>query len=132
MAEILLKLKDMELSRDAAIDSQRDRRGDVIVALPDGHDWATAELEWPDWIIVKIPGMSVDEASAVAAPEPPDPNNPGAIRWKRLFSINLDAVAQVAPSAVPLFAWPRCQPFITVDDPNLARALKYERPPGGA
>jgi len=39
----------------------RSQYGDVIVVRPDGHKWGTKECP-PDYVVVKIPEMSYEEA----------------------------------------------------------------------
>lgn len=39
----------------------RSRKGDVVVVMPDGHVWGSEEC-LPDFIIVKVPSVSVETA----------------------------------------------------------------------
>jgi hypothetical protein len=39
------------------------KRGMPVIAMPDGHLWGTKET-LPDFIIIKIPGLSVDKANS--------------------------------------------------------------------
>ncbi len=85
MCELLVRLVDKPISGDAALDCQRTARGDVIVVMPDGHDWTPRERQAPHWVIVKVPDMSMEEGRALAAGEPSD----GIRRHlrKRLFGL---------------------------------------------
>lgn len=63
MAELLVKLIDA-----IHLDSIKDQRGcyksgDVVAVMPDDHVWGNAET-FPVFFIVKVPEMSVEEASS--------------------------------------------------------------------
>ncbi len=90
MCELLVRVQDKSLTGDSAIDCQRTMRGDVIVAMPDGHDWTQEERKHPRWVIVKVPGMSLAEGEALASREVGD-----GIRRnlrKRLFRLDLSSL----------------------------------------
>lgn len=61
MAELLVKAIDATHP-----DPEKDRRGcyktgDVVVVMPDGHEWGKEERE-PLFFVVKVPGLDVEEA----------------------------------------------------------------------
>ena len=37
------------------------KRGDIVVVMPDGHQWGAGELDTNVFEVVKFPGMSVDD-----------------------------------------------------------------------
>lgn len=97
MCELLVRVRSKPLTGNVAVDCQRTRRGDVIVAMPDGHSWSHEERTNPEWVIVRVPGMTVKEGTALASHEPTGrPHKPrGKVRrhfHKRLFSLDLDAL----------------------------------------
>lgn len=77
MAELLIKankhwmddLTQAEVAKLTDKDSynSRSQMGDVVVVRPDGWKWGKAEC-LPDFIIVKIPDMSVEEAKKYEEP----------------------------------------------------------------
>lgn len=120
MCEIVVVLKDSELSGDPRLDSQRYRRGDVICAVPDDHPFSEAERTHPDWLIVKVPGMGVEEGQAHAAGEPDDGSG-RRFRWKRFFRLDLDTAGET-------FSHPRVSESVTLT-PAQVRPLKKRKHP---
>lgn len=59
MCEILVRTKNKE--------GTQKRRGNVVVVMPDGHDWTPRERGNPDWRIIKIAGLSVEEGESLCA-----------------------------------------------------------------
>lgn len=51
MAELLI------LNRDATPDAHSYKRGDIVVVMPDGHEWGRAE-GLPDFIRASLPGVA--------------------------------------------------------------------------
>jgi hypothetical protein len=88
VCELLVRVQDKPLSGDLAVDCRRTMRGDVVVAMPDGHDWTPTERSNPEWVIVKVPDMGLAEGRALASHEPSD----GLRRHlrKRLFHLDPD------------------------------------------
>lgn len=99
MAELLVRVTDKPRTGDPRKDCQRSGRGDVIVAQPDGAYWSRAERSNPDWLILKVPGMTLAEGVALTAAEPVigtkqrGPAN--RYRHRRLF--RLDVTALIGP-----------------------------------
>jgi len=68
MAEILIKAIDATHS-----DLEKDQRGCYkrgmpVVVMPDGHKWGNAECP-PTFVIVKIPGVSIEKVASYILPE---------------------------------------------------------------
>lgn len=90
MAELLIRVRDKESHPDPYVDVQRSKRGDVIVACPDGWNWSHEERTNPDWRIVRIPGLPQDEVDALVAPESGDRRLNPMLR-RRAHSFDLDS-----------------------------------------
>lgn len=116
MCELLVWVMDKEPAGDPVTDLHRPRRGDVIVACPDGHPWSQAERTHPRWVIIKVPGMTLAEGEALTHMEPGD----GVSRFRHARPFHLD------PSILPKAA--ACTESITIDPPAL-RAAKRRKPP---
>lgn len=56
--EILLRVVDKINLDDPIKNNQCTKRGDVIVVVPDGHNWGKEELSNPDWRIIKAPNLT--------------------------------------------------------------------------
>lgn len=87
MAEILICVHDRSTTGIQAVDVIQPMQGDVIVVVPNGWTWGTAELghiipgnpngNHPFFRILKLPNVSIAAASTLLAPElPVDPLNP--------------------------------------------------------
>jgi hypothetical protein len=61
MAELLIKAIDATHSDPVKDKAGCYKRGDIVVIMPDGHEWGKEE-RLPKFMVVKIPGMSVAEA----------------------------------------------------------------------
>lgn len=85
--EFLIRVRD-KVGSNIYHDVKLTKRGHVIVAMPDGHDWGLQELTNPDWRIVRVPGISEAEAGAMLAPEPGLEVN--RMLQRRAFKIDLD------------------------------------------
>ncbi len=95
MCELLLRVSD-KINTDPVLDSKCTKRGDVIVVMPDGWGWGTEELRNPDWRILQLPNVTVEQAASFLSPEPEDnPQAPSLVRQRRLFKIDLDALPPV-------------------------------------
>lgn len=92
MCELLVRVVD-KTNADPYVDANHClKRGDVVSIHADGHEWGRGELGNPDWIIVKVPGVSVTDAAAFQASEvDDDPAHPSAVLQARAFRLNLDA-----------------------------------------
>lgn len=71
MAELLIKARDA--SHD---DPETDRRGcykrgDVVVVMPDGHEWGVKE-GLPNFVVLKIPGVDPERIRPLVEPQDDD------------------------------------------------------------
>lgn len=99
MSELLIRVQD-KVNADFYLDCQCTKRGDVIVARPDGWPWGHDELTAPFWRILKVPALPLAEAEALTGPElPVDPQSPGRTLRRRAFKLDLDAL--LAAPAIP-------------------------------
>ncbi len=69
MADLLIRIRDKESSGDPETDAVQFKRGDVIAVWPTPGPWGTEELRNPDWRIVRLPNVSVEDAQELMAPE---------------------------------------------------------------
>lgn len=91
MAEMLVRVVDKINHDDPYLDVQCTKRGDVIVVVADGHVWGVMEQLDPQYRIVKMPGVAMDDVASLLAPEPEtDPQNPSRMLQRRLFKLALD------------------------------------------
>ena len=66
------------------------KRGDVIAAFPNGHEWGRAELASPEHIVIRT-AITQAEAEALLAIEPGDRTTNRMLR-KRAFRLDCDAL----------------------------------------
>ena len=94
MAELLLRVVSKTAPEDLRRDTKLTKRGDVIVVKPDGWRWVGRELTSPQWRILKVPALSVSEASMLLAGEPPDDLvRPSLTRQRRMYRLDIDNAA---------------------------------------
>lgn len=62
MAEILIRAKDNSNLFDAAKDRMCYKAGYPVTVRPDGHVWGAKEV-WPDFALIKIPGIPVSQVT---------------------------------------------------------------------
>ena len=68
MCEILVKAID-HVHPDPVKDRRGAyKRGDPVLVMPDGHEWGNEE-RLPRFIVLKIPGLSVEEGNKYTEPE---------------------------------------------------------------
>lgn len=95
MAELLVRVVD-KVNSDPYLDVHCTKRGDVIAVCPDGWRWGSGELNNPAWRIVKLPGVTVSQASVFLGPEiETDPTHPNRMRRNRAFKIDVDALGDM-------------------------------------
>jgi len=88
--ELLVRVKD-KINEDFYLNCQCTKRGDVIVAMPDGHVWGKEELSDPNYRILKLPDMLPADAQILCSPQIDiDPKNPSKTLLKRAYKLNLD------------------------------------------
>lgn len=131
MAELLIRVADKINTDDFYRNCQCTKRGDVIVASPDGWPWGKDELVLTFYRILKIPVLPLAEAQAFCAPEVDvDPLHPSRTLQKRMFRLDIDNA--IIPAALKAYLQDdsRTSPSFTV---NLTltqiRSLKLVRPP---
>jgi hypothetical protein len=91
MAEILICVADRVNEAEAVKTNQLYQRGDVIVAVADGHPWSAIERTKPEWRILVIPGAAPEAFASLMAPELSEDGRPSRIDWqKRTVTLDLD------------------------------------------
>jgi len=141
MPEILLRVVD-KINSDFYLNCGCTKRGDVIVAQPDGWTWGVEELKNPDWRIVKLTiadptqnAILMADLSAFLSSEPAvDPLNPSKTLQRRGFFLDLANIAIPAGLQTYLNDATRAAPaFSVVATPtqltNLVAAIKLQRLP---
>lgn len=117
MAELLLRVAD-KTSADPFKDAKLTKRGDVIVALPDGWNWTEEEQRNPAWRILKWPALSLSAASVFLSPEldtePAQLGIENPMLQRRGFGLDLDAKSLPPAFAAWLADDTRAAPFFTV------------------
>jgi hypothetical protein len=94
MCELLVRVVDKTNATDPYADAACTKRGDVITAQPDGWVWGVQEQIDPQYRIVKVPGVSVQDVASLLVPEPDlDPLNPSRMLQARLFRLDLDGIS---------------------------------------
>jgi hypothetical protein len=67
--EILLRVVDKINPNCPKLDSKCLKRGDVVVCVPDGHNWGKQELINPIWRIIRAPNLTAEQAEMFKDPE---------------------------------------------------------------
>lgn len=94
MAELVVMVVDRLHPHDVYLNAAAYKRGDVIEVRPDGWPWGTEELAHPDWRILRIPDLTVSEASALLAEERnTDPAHQSRTLQRRAFKLDLEHAA---------------------------------------
>lgn len=91
MCEMLVRVVD-KVGDNPVLDAKCTKRGDVIAVCPDGWIWGREELKNPDWRIVKVPGVTVSEASGFLAPELSAGPVAVDLLRRRAFRLDLDGL----------------------------------------
>jgi hypothetical protein len=91
MAELLVRVVDKVNKASARLDAQCTKRGDVIAVQPDGWTWGKQELVNPEWRILCVPGLTVNEASPWLAPQLPEAPDDTRPLYRRAFHLDLQA-----------------------------------------
>lgn len=90
MAELLIQVRP-KIHDDPYKDVACLKRGDVIVAKPDGWNWGGDERTSHALMIVKLPHVSIDEAESLCASErDTNVSMPSRMLQSRLFHLDLD------------------------------------------
>ena len=72
---------------DKGPDVMHTKAGHVIVTMPDGHPWTKAELENPEWRIVRVPLVRVEAESFTAPDRDPNTRIGRAARKRQLLNV---------------------------------------------
>ncbi len=98
MAELLISAAD-NFHHDPAVDARLIKKGDLVTAMPDGHQWGREELNPDKFLIVRVPDLPLAEARSLCVPDfeakpgkMPDAPGP-AIRRARRFMIDIPRLA---------------------------------------
>lgn len=67
MAELLVRIQDRK-GFDPILNALALRPGDVVAVCPDDWKWTPAEIENPDWRIIKMPGLDVEALGDLLIP----------------------------------------------------------------
>lgn len=98
MCELLVRTED-KINEDFYRNCQCTKRGDVIAVVEDDWNWGADELSHPFWTIIKMPGVSIEEANFLITPEmPTDPFNPSKTLQRRAVRLNLDDQTLTPPA----------------------------------
>jgi hypothetical protein len=91
MCELLVRVID-KIGTTKDDDALLTKRGDVIDLRPDGWNWGTGELLNPDWRILRVPGVPVDQATSIVASDPPDaPEENATVKRPNAYRMNLES-----------------------------------------
>jgi hypothetical protein len=89
--ELLVRIKD-KTHPDPEFDAIVTKRGDVIAAKQADIGWGTEEYANPEWRIIRVNGLSPDEANGMLTGEAASLHNPQAPRRKRIVYLDVDAL----------------------------------------
>lgn len=100
MAELLVR-KINKVNSDFYLNTKCFKAGDVISIQPDGGPWGNDDLnDTVNHTIIKLPKVSVSEASYLMTPEiDVDPKNPSKTLQRRAFHLDLTKPIFAGPSA---------------------------------
>lgn len=87
MAELLIKATDAFNADPIKDKAGCYKRGDVVVVMNDGWPWGKSEGP-PKFVIVKIPGMTVEEAQKYIESEKDAPDS--EVLTRRKFKFHID------------------------------------------
>ena len=104
MAELLIKLIDHIHSDPVKDRSGAYKRGDVVVVMPDGHEWGREEGP-PKFGIIKVVGLSVMKCQEFVRPEMQDEVFDGQTirgqKTRRLHRIDIDSLPPALQELLP-------------------------------
>jgi hypothetical protein len=94
VADVLIRIRDKELSGDAEVDAQNTKRGDVIAICETPWPWGFADLANPDWRILRLVLIPSFQLLELLTPELgiPDAKGNTALRRTRSKRLNVDSV----------------------------------------
>jgi hypothetical protein len=116
MCELLVRVIDKVNADDPYLDAQCTKRGDVIVAVPDGWEWGRAELDDPQYSIVRVPLVPLAVGESFLGREfNTNPSAPSRMLQRRAFRLDIDAL-------------PADTATMTADDIMARKVRKPKRP----
>lgn len=126
MCELLIRLVD-KVNDDPELDLQCLKRGDVVTIQEDGWSWSERERTNPDWMIVKIPGVSASTFNYLMVPEPDDLSDFKHLR-RRWNHIDLDSTALPTGVRTALQGGTRKTETVTLDRMVISAAQRMKAP----
>jgi hypothetical protein len=69
LADLLIRIRDKETSGDAETDALQFKAGDVVAVCDTPWPWSTTELTNPDWRILRLPLVTVQEVNDLLIPQ---------------------------------------------------------------
>lgn len=122
--ELLVRIRD-KVSEDFHKNIALTKRGDVIVVMPDGHDWGIEELANPDWRIIRVPVSRVEAEAMVAHELKQSEEQDKRLLQRRAFKFDLDSLDKA--SLDWLADDSRKVPFLSLSAAAM-RAIKIQKP----
>jgi hypothetical protein len=93
MCELLVRVIDKVNADDPYLDAKCTKRGDVIVAAPDGWQWGSGERADPQYRILVLPKVPLAVGESFLGRElDTDPANPSRMLRRRAFRLDVDAL----------------------------------------
>lgn len=89
MAELYVRTTDKINTKDAKSDAQCYKRAFVVEIFEDDHKYGTGEINNPNHILIKCPGVDKEKLNAYLVPEP-DKGIANVILQRRGFMFDLD------------------------------------------
>jgi len=126
MCELLVRLVD-KVNDDPELDLQCLKRGDVVTIQEDGWNWSERERTNPDWMIIKVPGVSISTFEYLLVPEPDDLSDLKHLR-RRWNQINLESVALPVGARMALQGGTRRTEAVTLDRAVVSAAQRMKAP----
>jgi hypothetical protein len=119
MSELLVRVVD-KINTDFYLNTKCTKRGDVIVVRPDGWAWGSQELANPEWMILRLPKVPIEEAEAMLGSEKhTDPTHPSKTLQRRAVKLDVDRLSTDGVAVINA-------PFMNVDS---FRAFKVVKTP---
>ncbi len=95
MAELLVRIID-KTHPDVYANATHTKRGDVIVAKQDGWRWGRLELSNPQFAVLRISELSLDEAEGMTTEEPGE-RKVNRMLHARAFGLDLKSLGVSRP-----------------------------------
>ena len=108
MIDLLICRKDKVNKNSEELNVMCYKRGYVIVAMPDTHQWSRVEMENPDWIIVSVDMTIGDAESFLQVEDPIAAREAQPLLKRRMMKLNLDSLTtriKAEERAKDVFPW---------------------------